>query len=81
MPRVDIDALKAEHDQLVKHGYMLDGKVAGLELARDVAADDETRRRIQRRLHDARENAAEGFRLREAVRQQMLTIEEDMDDA
>jgi adenylylsulfate kinase-like enzyme len=81
MPKLDIAALKTEHDRLVKHGYLLDGKVAGLELARDVSADDETRRRIQRRLHEAREHAAEGFRLREAMRQQMLTLEEGMDDA
>jgi hypothetical protein len=74
MTRGKLEELKAEHDRLVKHGYMLDGKVAGLELARDVAADDETRRRIQRRLHEAREQATEGFRLREALRQQMFEL-------
>jgi hypothetical protein len=69
-----LDELKAEHDRLVKHGWMLDGKVAGLEIALDVAADDETRRRIRRRLHVAREERAEGFRLREALRQQMFEL-------
>jgi hypothetical protein len=65
---------KAEHDRLVKHGYLLEGKVAGLEIALDVAADDETRRRIRRRLHEARGQAAEGFRLREALRRQMFEL-------
>jgi hypothetical protein len=80
MPRVNIDALKTEHDQLVKHGYMLDGKVAGLEIALDVAADDETRRRIHRRLHDARQHLRESFTRRETLRAQMFTLQE-VDDA
>lgn len=66
---------RAEHDDLVRHGYLLDGKVTGLEIALDVAADDETRRRIHRRLHEARAEAAEGFRLRDALRQQMFELD------